>query len=173
MNQTQSQTFKVDPDEQGQGTLIITDASVLLRPASVAQYHNVAHDTSHAFYVLMLGDDMGLYETHIVCHTSPEEAHKMLDRMFHAYVDGMCMSATWFDAIVNYLDRDGNIVKREWYGMKDGNHTSVFNVYCVGEWEQNMAMVMERVDTTRPWIMVNKDDESEDGYTVTGFNAES
>src|SRR5687767_4688535 len=100
---TKIDEFPVELEEEGVGTLFITDAHVLIRPAVPGQYPaSVKHDSAHANGILCLGNDRGVYTTHIICAGDLRTAHQMLDRVFYAYVDAESFSL-WCDARVNYI----------------------------------------------------------------------
>lgn len=162
--------INLDADGEGLGTLFITDARLLIRPGRPDQYpYSVKHDSAHAHRILCLGNDMGEYTSHIICHADPTEAHQMLDRVFYAFLDGCCLQL-WCDAVVSYIV-NGETVKTEKYGFYDGDYTQFINVYCnVGEDKTEYllnTLTGELEDADR--FIVVRPDASELGYTMRGF----
>ncbi len=161
--------INLDDECEGLGALIITDAQLLVRPRKVQGYPmSVKHDTSHAYGILRLGNDMGVYTTHIICKDGPSAAHQLLDRLFYAYVDGCCLEL-WCDARVCYID-NGEVAKVEEYGFDDGSYTMFFRVYCnVTDTEAFLAtLIANETDRT---VVVRPDPSDELGYNVRGFVA--
>ncbi len=164
--------FTIDLDEvnEGIGQLFITDPSVLIRPAVPGQYPaSVRHNSGHANGILAMGDDMGVYTTHIITSLSPEEAHKMLDRVFYAFIDACCFSL-WCDARVSYIV-DENIIRVEEYGFEDGEYTQRFNVHCDVPAEHTEGVLANLLDEKLECIdfVVIYSDDSEYGYEAQGF----
>lgn len=164
----------LETNDEGLGTLFITDAALLVRPRRVpGQYPASAkHDSAHAYGILNLGNDMGQYQWHIICHADPRAAHQMLDRVFYAYVDACCLEL-WCDARVCYIV-NGKTIKVEEYGFEDGNYTMIFNVYCnVAEdgTEDFLTSLTSNVAETERFVMV-RPDSSEYGYAARGFTVD-
>lgn len=164
----------LDEDNEGVGTVIITDAQLLLlvRPAVSRQYPpSVKHDSTYAYRILNLGNDMGMYyQWHIICQGDPRTAYQLLDRVFYAYVEACCL-ALWCDANACYIV-DGKTVLVKGYGFKDGQYTMVFNVYCgiaKGQTEEFVAaLTADQADN----FVVIQPDSSAQGFSVHGFAVE-
>lgn len=151
MTASHSNEFVVDPDLEGQGTLIITDAALLIRPAVPGQYHgDVAHDSGRVNTVMDLGDIGDGNCWHIVTSLNVTEAHQLLDRAFYTYVDYYCMAKIWVDALVSYIDADGSTKRTKKYGFTDGSDTLYFNVYCGYAPETDCRELLQRVISTPP-----------------------
>lgn len=161
-----------DYDEPaGIGTLYVTDATLLVRPRrDPVQYHDIEHDANHAYQVLELGNCMDTCEWNIIYAGGVEAAHQLLDRVFHAYVDGCCRHL-WCDACVYYFVGD-KAVRLEEYGFEDGHYTMVFNVYCgvAGEQTEDLLDWLTTDETDR--FVVVRPDGSELGYNARGFAVE-
>ncbi len=158
--------------EEGIGTLIVSDAALLVRPRKVpGQYPaSVPHDTVHAYNILCLGNDMGEYTTHIVSRFDPKETHKLLDRVFYAFLDACCLQL-WCDAFVCYIV-DGKTIHVEKYGFEDGQYTMTFNVYCgIAEDQTEEFLATLTTDQTDHFIVV-RPDSSDPGYSFHGFTVE-
>lgn len=156
----------MDTNDEGLGTLFITDAALLVRPRRVpSQYPaSVKHDTVHSYQVLNLGNDMDAYQWHIIYNGDPRAAHQLLDRVFYAYVDACCLSL-WCDARVCYIV-NGNTVHVEEYGFEDGQYTMIFNVYCgIAEDQTEEFLATLTADETDRFIVV-RPDSSERGFIV-------
>jgi hypothetical protein len=157
-------TDNVDPC-----TLFISDAALLVRPRVVhGQYPaNVNHDTVHAYEVLDLGNDMATYQWHIVYKGDPHAAHRLLDRVFYAYIDGCCLQQ-WCDARVCYIV-NGKTVRVVEYGFEDGSYTLVFNVYCgiAGDNTEEFLASLTAAETGR--FIVVRPGSSENDYSLHGF----
>jgi hypothetical protein len=157
--------FEVDPRQEGQGTLIVADASVLLRPAPPRQFQLAEHDTEYAYSILSLGDRMGIYQMHIFCKTSVRQAFKMLDGVFDAYIKIQNMRFQ-HNAVVVFHDSEGNVIEQAGYGYEGGKYTTTVSVYCdIVNVELAKAMVMQRIDPNSPFILVG------DGGVQGGFKA--
>jgi hypothetical protein len=166
--------FPIDlgTDNEGLGDLFIIDAALLVRPRRVpGQYPaSVKHDTFHANQVLSLGNDMGAYQWHIIYQGDPRSAHRLLDRVFYAYVDAECFSL-WCDARVCYIV-EGNTVHVQEYGFEDGQYTMIFNVYCgISEDHTEEFLATLTASQTDRFIVV-RPDSSEHVYSLHGFNVE-
>jgi hypothetical protein len=161
--------INLDDDNEGLGETIITDAQVLIRPAVTGQYPgSVKHDSVHAYRVLYFGNDMDRYEWHIFSRLDPESTHRLLDRVFYAYVDACCLQL-WCDARVNYVVGD-EVVKTESYGFDDGQYTQHFRVHCNTEEDQVDAWITAHMATLgNDTVVVVRPDSSEFGYSAHGF----
>ncbi len=163
--------FFIDPNtyEEGIGTLIVSDATMLVRPRDVTgQYPaSVKHDTGHAYGILCLGNDMGLHTTHIVSRLSPEATDKLLDRVFYAFVDACCHEL-WCDAYVHYIV-DGETVHTEEYGFVDGEYTMIFKVYCNIDDGQAENLIATLTANETHCFVVASPARSELGYKIRGF----
>jgi len=166
--------FPVDlnNDDEGLGTLFISDASLLVRPRKVpGQYPaSVPHDTVHSYQILCLGNDMDEYQWHIIYKGDPRAAHQLLDRVFYAYVDACCLQL-WCDARVCYIV-DGETIKVEEYGFEDGQYTMIFNVYCGIAEDQTEDFLATLTANETDGLVVVRADSSELGYNVRGFSVE-
>jgi hypothetical protein len=166
--------FPIDLDavDEGLATLFISDAALLVRPRQVpGQYPaSVSHDTVHAYRVLNLGNDMDTYQWHIITGIDPRAAHKLLDRVFYAYVDGCCLEL-WCDARVCYIV-DGETVHVEEYGFEDGQYTMIFNVYCGIAADQTEGFLATLTGNETERFLVVRPDSSELGFNVHGFAVE-
>lgn len=154
---------------EGMCMLIVSDAALLVQPRKVpGQYPaSVPHDTIHAYNILSLGNDMGTYSTHIVSRTGPNETHKLLDRVFYAFVDACCLQL-WCDAHVSYIV-DGETVRTEQYGFDDGSYTMFYKVYCnVTNADAFLAHLTANVDTDEG-VIVARADSSPDGFSIYGL----
>ncbi len=173
---TQTTTeFPIDLDNEaeGLGMLIVTDAQLLIRPAVPGQHYRYEqHDADHAYGVLCLGNDgQGHETTHIVFSGSPAEAHKLLDRVFHCYVDACCLELGC-DARVLYLV-DGETVDYHTYGWDDGHYTMTFFVHCnvpEGQVETSVGRTIAEADEDQRFVVV-RPDSSELGYAAQGIIA--
>lgn len=158
-------------DSSAVGSVIITDARSLIRPAVPGQQSvGVMHDSAHAYRILDLGNDMGHYQWHIVCQEDPEAAHELLDRVFCAYVDASCQEL-WCDARVCYIV-DGKTVLVKEYGFDDGRYTMVFNVYCGIAADQTEGFIVALCADQTDHYVVIRPDSSEPGFSVQGFAVE-
>lgn len=135
--------INLDIDAEGLGNLIITDAQLLIRPARPSQYHQVPHDSAHAYGILNLGNDMGVYNWHIISHIDVRSTQRLLDRVFYAYVDGCCLQL-WCDAIVDYSVDFDEVATKE-YGFEDGEYTMRFIVHCNVPQEETEAFVAKLI----------------------------
>ena len=164
--------INLDTDEEGIGTLIVSDAALLVQPRKVpGQYPASApHDTVHAYNILCLGNDMGEYTTHIVSRIDPKGTHKLFDQVFYAYVDACCLQL-WCEARVCYIV-DGNTVHVEEYGFDDGQYRMIFKVYCgIAEDQTEEFLATLTANETDRFIVV-RPNSSEPGYSLHGFTVE-
>ncbi len=162
--------LETETAEEGIGPLIVTDAQLLVRPRKVpGQYpESVSHDTIHAYEILCLGNDMGQYEIHIVSQLYTDEAHKLLDRVFYAFIDACCLEL-WCDARVNYIV-DGETIRFHEYGFEDGQYTLYINVYCgVSEDKTEDFLELLMASQTERFVVV-RSDESGSGYRLSGVD---
>jgi hypothetical protein len=163
----------LDSEAEGLGTLIVTDAQLLVRPRVPGQYRRFDHhDSSHAYGVLCLGNDgQGLETTHIVYSGSPAEAHKLLDRVFHCFVDSCCLELGC-DARAIYVVA-GETVHAAEYGWDDGSYTMTFIVHCEVPEDQAEAFVDQTIAEAEEdqCFVVVRPDSSELGYAAQGIIA--
>lgn len=167
MNTTMTE-FPVDPDTdvEGLGNLFIADARLLIRPARPGQYPaSVRHDSVYAYRILNLGNDMGLYDWHIISQSDPEITSRLLGQVFYAYVDACCFEL-WCEARVDYIV-DGETVRVERYGFEDGEYMMFFNVHCNVVEDDFMVTLMDKY-VGRPVVAI-RPDSSERGYEARGF----
>ena len=154
------------------GSLIITDAQLLLRPAPAGQYHKIPYDVAHAMSILNLNEDEGAWVRHIVCHESPQEAVRLLDSVFSAYLDACCMEL-WCDALVNFI-QDDTTVEVKHYGFDDGSYTMIFNVYCGISPSETDELVNDLITDLpddgeyRSYVVIESD-ASGQGFVANGF----
>jgi len=138
--------FRVDLEGGGQGTLIVTDLQLMLRPAAAGQlYARSPHDEGRIAAIMSLGeDDRSLGEDdrcgfgptwHIATHLGAEEAAGLMRQAWHAYFNGYCMGKIWIDATVQYLGADGMVLRSEDHGFSDGEEVGVVKVYCREFWQ--------------------------------------
>lgn len=156
-------------NEHGIGTLIITDAALLVRPRRDPNQYpsSVKHDADHAYQVLSLCDGPGAYDCHILYKGGVQSAHGLLDRVFYAYLDACCFSL-WCDARVYYF-AGNNFARVEEYGFEDGHYSMVFNVYCdVGDDQAEELLGILAADEKDRFVVV-RPEQSERGFTAHGF----
>ena len=97
-------------------------------PGQHHRYDN--HDAGRVNQILDMGDfGDGRIAWHLVTELDPAAAHRLLDRVFHTYVDSYCMGKWWVDARVRYIVDGSTQFVRE-YGFEDGQDTLRFNVHC-------------------------------------------
>lgn len=159
-------------DSRATGSVIISDARLLIRPAVPGQYPaSVKHDSAHAYRILDLGNDMSIYyQWHIICQEDPAAAHELLDRVFYAYVDASCQEL-WCDARVCYIV-DGKTVQVKEYGFDDGRYTMIFNVYCGIATDRAEELIAALSAKQTDNYVVIRPDSSELGFGVQGFAVE-
>lgn len=167
--------FPIDSDtqEDGIGSLFITDSALLVRPRKVPDQYpaTVNHDTEHAYRLLHLGNDMNRYMWHIIHSGDLRSAQLLLDRVFYAYVDACCLDL-WCDARVCYIV-DGQTVYTKDYGFYDGQYTMIFNVYCNVDPEKTEEFLRALIDGQDDrFVVARSDDSSESGYKLQGFEVE-
>ena len=134
------------------GTLFVTDAQL------------IANDSG----ILRLGDDMGLYWTHIACQMGPHEAHRLLDKAFSEFLNACCRDL-WCDAVVHYFVDEDVLLQKE-YGFSDGAYTMHINVYC-GEdvdVQKHLTELQDAISPQEPLIVVQPD-SSHFGFSATRF----
>lgn len=167
-----STEFPVDlgEDAEGIGDVFITDASLLVRPRRVpGQYPaSVQHDTDHAYRLLALGYDDNKFCWHIISSFDPNRAHKLLDRVFYAFVDACCLQL-WCNARVLYIV-DGETARVEEYGFEDGEYTLIFKVYCGISADQTEEFLISLLEGQRDHYVVICPDSSETGVNTRGFD---
>lgn len=150
------------------GTMIITDAKLLTRPAVPGQYpKGYSHNTAHAYQLLSLGNDNGMYQWHIICQGNTSTAHQLLDRVFSAYVQACCLQL-WCDARANYIV-DGKTVQTNEYGFADGQYTMTFNVYCGTAYDQVDGFIATLTAGMTGKFVVVQPDVCEPGFNIRGF----
>ena len=145
--------------------LIITDPRLLIRPKRNSGYPPQAnHDTGRVSAILDLGNaQYGIVEGHIIFAGTPDEAHTLLDRVFHYYVDGCVMQ---LDCSARVLYKAGNVTLRiEEYGVTGGAYELCYNVHCgvvdVQEYAQEIV-----TQTCAPTVVVSPSDDDL-GYRVS------
>jgi hypothetical protein len=163
--------FPIDlaDESEGLGTLIVTDARLLIQPAVPGQYPASAnHDSGHAYGVLRLGNDAGRQPMHIVFSGSPARAHALLDQVFHTFVDACCFEQ-WCDARVFYMVEDVKADCHE-YGFEDGSYTMIIYVWCNVPGDQVDPLVDGIIADALPEdrFVVIRPDSSELGYSTQG-----
>lgn len=129
--------FEVSLDSEGLGTLLVTDLGLMLRPAVAGQYHRDSpHDEGRIAQIMNLGDtgDYNL-EWHVVTDLPAAEAHRKMDRAWHAYFDGYCMGKVWIDANVTYIGPEGSTLLTHGYGFDDGEVNGTVYVYGREFWD--------------------------------------
>lgn len=154
--------------------LVVADASLLIRPAVPEQYPPSArHDSEHAYGVLSIPEDEGRFIHEIICIKSPDEASKMLDPVFRAFLDMYSMVEIWCDARVRFCVGDA-IAQIAEYGMDDGSFTWMFNVHCVrneDEAKKLLEKLKSEVDDDVDYVVV-KPSSGALGYEATKYVAE-
>lgn len=163
--------FDVDLTQYDFGALIVTDPALLIRQrvAQSTEYPpHAKHDVRHANAVLRLGTSG--YDTvphHLIFKGGADEAHALLDKVFHYYVDRCCFEL-WCDARVSYIV-NGEVARTEEYGFADGAYTLLFSVHCnVADPD---AFAAELVDRSTVECVVVSPDDSELGYAARGYRA--
>lgn len=161
--------FFVDTNRyhEGVGNLIITDASLLVRPRKISGLYpaSVSHDTVHAHELLNIAYDA--YTWDIISQADPGTTHQLLDRVFYAFVDACCFQQ-WCDARVNYIV-DGKTVDKKEYGFEDGQYTLNFNVYCGIAKDRTEEFVATLTAQQTYRFVVARPDQSKIGYSIRGF----
>jgi hypothetical protein len=159
-------------DSRATGSVIISDARLLLRPAVPGQSpSDMEYDSAHAYLLLDLGNDMSPhYQWHIICQGDPTAAHELLDRVFYAYVDASCLERRC-DARVRYIV-DGKAVQVKGYGFEASCYTMVFNVYCGIAADQAEELIATLSAKQTDSYVVIRPDSSELGCSVQGFAVE-
>lgn len=161
--------FSIDLDDNpvGIGSLIISDARLLVRPAVPGQYPaSVRHDSGHAYRVLNLAHDYDSHVCHIVFDGTPEEARKLLDRVFYAYLDVCCMEL-WCDAEVMYFEQ-GDLAFTTHHGFTDGSYTLSYYVHCnVPEAQaEELIRALVTYGDSPQYFVARPNNTSARGYTV-------
>jgi hypothetical protein len=167
--------FPIDLDEEceGLGTLIVTDAQLLLRPPVEGQYPSrMPFDTARVHEILDIGDLEHDTDTVIFCRSNPAEAARLLDRVFYVYLDGYCMGKVWADARVRFYLND-EVVGIQEHGFEDGNFTMNFSVICSVQEDEVDRLIAERTGSfsSDERYVVVRPDSSESGYALNGFIA--
>jgi hypothetical protein len=167
--------YEVELDTQAssdRARLFITDPSVLIRPAVPGQYHSVKHDTARAYSILELGNSEDEYAWNIIYRDDPSAAHRLLDRVFYAFVDTACFEL-WCDASVNYIVNGKTVMCKE-YGFEDGQYTMIFNVHCSVPPKETEAKLLELLrklprDQYINYIVVRPDAFIDGDFNARGF----
>ncbi len=142
------------------GTLVITDAELLVRPLRLNANH---------YNLLDLGNRGG----HILFKGDPSAAHQLLGPAFKAYVD-ICSREMrcHADARVSYVV-DGVTAQCVLYGLDGsstrGKYTMIFDVYCnvaKEETEEFLASLTTNLETDC-FIVVRPDESCELGFAVS------
>lgn len=123
--------------DYGYGELLVTNLTVMLKPAPAGQYHKGApHDMAFFAQIMDLGDySNGFGITwRISTDLSAEDTHQLMKETWHAYFDGFCMGKTWIDANVIYVGADGEILFVKGYGFDDGDEQGTVFVYTKEFW---------------------------------------
>ncbi|HSW81468.1 MAG TPA: hypothetical protein VLG40_03655 [Candidatus Saccharimonas sp.] len=168
--------FPIDLDDPRgiEGPVVITDSTLIIRPAVPGQYpHHAQHDTLRVTRLFDMANAMqGYPEWYIFCPLDPQAAHELLDNVFRIYVDMSCYTQ-WCDARVLYIV-DGETVKREEYGFDDGQYTMVFHVYCGAINDKQVEELLGKLATRQQtdymdYIVMRPDESAKDGVNVRGY----
>lgn len=160
-------------DNEGLGTLFISDARLLVRPRKIlGQYPaSVKHDTIHSDYMLSLGNTMGKdQQWHIVYKGNSTIAQQQLNGVFFAYVDRCCLQRCC-DARVRYIV-NGTVVHVKEYGFNEGQYTMIFNVYCGIAEDQTEEFLGTLIAKEKDRFIVVRPDISIFGYSLHGFSVD-
>ncbi len=161
----------LDPDtlEDGMGTLLITDMHLIVDVEHPGSLQTFQHWKNRAANILGLGNDMGLYTTHIISPGSASVTSRWLDNVFSDFVNACCYSLGC-DAEADYIVGDG-IIRRlhKEYGWDDGSYTMHLRVYCDSAGLGLLDKLKSEVALNVPLIVVSPD-PSRLGYEVHKFS---
>ncbi len=124
--------------EEGFGVLIVTDLTLMVRPAVGERYYQwCPHDTTLISQVMDLGDweDGSRITWHISTSLSMQEAHELMHTGWKAYFDYYCMAKTWIDVDLYYIGAGGEIIGKKGYGFSDAHTDGAVYIYTKAFWE--------------------------------------
>jgi hypothetical protein len=154
------------------GTLIVTNADLLIRPR--VNDHSLVraeHDVDHAFRILERGNYDGMYMWHIFTSDDADTARHKLDPVFRAYIDRCMLGGQFCDAHVMYAV-DGNTIFSKGYGFEEPLFSMLFMIHCElpdTYVERDVTRIMDEASSRQNWIVV-RPAESELGYAVTVYS---
>ncbi len=134
--------FEVDLDEEGQGTLLLTDLELLFRPTPTTEklYRQSPFDDAHIWRIMSLGDDdSGGYGItwYVATRLPASQAASRMHHSWHAYFNGYCAANVWIDVDVCYIGAGGRTLFTRGYGFSDDyNVRGRVYVYCREFWEE-------------------------------------